>query len=116
MTTPVHVPAGTGTPAPSGQVGDYTHAAWMGDMAELFGDDIVPIYRALCVMEQTQDAVQAGRTQLAHVRDWQQTGLELLRFVAAFAKNTDERFIPVFEAIQTAGGQAEVAQDKQYHQ
>ena len=113
MTTPV--PAPSRPPATTAQTGDYVHAEWMADMAVVLAGHIVPVYQALRLMAQTLTAVKAGRTQLDLVNGCLASTLTIMRFAAKFVSDTDERFLTVFEAIQQAGGQDEVAQEKTYH-
>lgn len=109
MTTPVPVPnrqQSTGT--------DYTHRTWVDEMADALGL-VAGIYRDFEVMDATLHEVQAGRTQLARVGECRVTALEVMTGGVRLVKETDARYLPVFEAIQRAGGQHEVAKDKRYH-
>lgn len=114
MTTPV--PAGRPTTAPATTTSrpGYTHRTWTDEMADVLGH-IAGIYRDLEVMDATLHEVKAGRTQLDLVGACKATALEVMVGGVRFVKDTDARYVPVFEAIQQAGGQHEVAQDKHYH-
>lgn len=111
MTTPAHIPAGQATHVPGA---GYTHRTWMDEMADALGH-VVGIYRDFEVMDATLREVEAGQTHLALVGECQATALEVMTGGVRFVKATDDRYFPVFEAIQRAGGQAEVAKDKRYH-
>jgi hypothetical protein len=112
MTTPV--PAGrSNPPAPQGGTG-YTHRTWVDDMADALGH-VAGIYRDLEEMDTTLHEIKAGRTQRHMVVDARAVALSLMKRGVTFVEATDARYLPVFEAIQRAGGQEEVAQDKRYH-
>lgn len=132
MTTPVQPPNRPAADAPAPQAPqprqaqptvafdgrpadvDYTHRTWLDDMADVLG-----LVAGICgdfeVMDATLRDVRAGRTHLQLVGDCHATGLAVMVGGVRHVKNTDDRYLPVFDAIQRAGGQAEVAQDKRYH-
>jgi hypothetical protein len=110
MSTPIPAP-GNGQPATTT---GYTHRTWLDEMADALGH-IAGVYRDLTVMKATLTQVGAGRTQMALVEAGEATGMDIMRTGVGFVDATDRRYMPVFEAIQKAGGQAEVAQDKRYH-
>ena len=109
MTTPVPVPAGR-----PGAGADYTHRTWVDEMADAL-DHILGIYRDFEVMDATLHEVQAGKTQLALVGECRASALEVMTRGVRLVEETDARYLPVFEAIQHAGGADEVAKDKHYH-
>ena len=112
MSTPI--PArGAGQPATTSS-SKYTHRTWLDEMADALGH-IAGVYKDLTVMDATLTQVRAGRTQMALVEACEATGMDIMRTGVGFVDATDRRYMPVFEAIQKAGGQAEVAQDKRYH-
>jgi hypothetical protein len=83
-------------------------------MADVLGH-VAGTYRDFTVMTATLTQVKAGRTQMELVGASTAEALEIMRAGVAFVDHTDRRYMPVFEAIQQAGGQGEVAQDKRYH-
>ena len=109
MTTPVPLPAGRPTAG-----ANYTHRTWVDEMADALGH-IAGIYRDFEVMDATLHEVEAGRTQLAQVGECRLTALEVMTRGVRLVEETDARYLPVFEAIQRAGGADEVAKDKHYH-
>lgn len=108
MSTPIPI-RGNGRPG-----SDYTHRTWLDEMADALGH-IAGVYQDLTVMAATLTQVGAGRTQMALVEASEATGMDIMRAGVTFVDGTDRRYMPVFEAIQQAGGQTEVAQDKRYH-
>ena len=108
MTTPLPVPTTQRTAT------GYTHRTWVDEMADALGN-IAGIYRDFEVMGLTLADVEAGRTQLADVVDCRVTALEVMTNGVRLVKETDARYVPVFEAIQSAGGVDEVAKAKRYH-
>lgn len=93
---------------------DYTHRTWLDDMADVLGI-IAAAYRDLEVMDACADGVAAGRTQRDHIAGCHVEALDIMRSGVTFVDRTDTRYMAVYEAIEKAGGQAEVAQDKRYH-
>lgn len=112
MTMPI--PAGGTQPPARPTANGYTHRTWLDEMADALGH-VAGVYRDFTVMTATLNQVGAGRTQMNLVEDAQVRALELMQRGVTFVDATDRRYMPVFEAIQQAGGQAEVAQDKHYH-
>lgn len=112
MSTPIPARR-NGTPATTSG-GGYTHRTWLDEMADVLGH-VAGVYRDFTVMQATLTQVGAGRTQMALVEGCETRALDIMRTGVAFVDATDRRYMPVFEAIQAAGGQAEVAQDKRYH-
>jgi hypothetical protein len=106
MTTPV--PA---QPPHSG----YTHQDWRGDVADVL-TRVAAISRALSAMDACMDPIGAGRTQRRHVAACRDFALDLMRHGVRFVDSTDKRAVLIHDAIQRAGGQSEVAQEKTYHQ
>ena len=111
MTSPLPVPAAkaaTGT--------NYTHRTWVDEMAVALGL-VAGIYRDFEVMglPLASPEVQAGKSQLAGVVDCRTTALEVMRNGVRLVEETDARYVPVFEAIQSVGGVDEVAKGKHYH-
>lgn len=104
---------GHAVPAQSSS-GGYTHRTWLDEMAVALGH-VAGVYRDFTVMTATLTQVGAGRTQMALVTDAQVRAMEIMQRGVTFVDATDRRYMPVFEAIQQAGGQTEVAQDKRYH-
>lgn len=103
MTTPM--------PRPS----TYTHRDWKTEMA-VAATCVAGIRHDLDEMAASLAAVQGGKTQRALVDACRVSALETLKRAVVHVERTDGRYLPVFEAIQQAGGQTEVAQDKTYHQ
>lgn len=113
MSTPI--PArGSGQPTVRQTGGGYTHRNWLDEMAVVLGH-VAGAYRDFTVMAATLAQVRAGRTQTDLVAACEARALEIMRAGVAFVDHTDRRYMPVFEAIQQAGGQSEVAKDKRYH-
>lgn len=102
-------------PVTQPQASGYTHRTWLDEMADALGH-VAAIYRDFDVMLATLNEVRAGKTQLALVGDCQQIGHDVMTRGVSLVKETDARYLPVFEAINRAGGQQEVAKDKNYHQ
>ena len=111
MSTPI--PARGNQPARQNGNG-YTHRTWLDEMADGLGH-VAGVYQDLTVMRATLTHVGAGRTQMALVEACEAQAMEIMRGGVQFVDTTDRRYMPVFEAIQKAGGQDEVAQDKRYH-
>ncbi len=103
MTTPLPAPTGNG----------YTHRTWLDEMADALGQ-VAGIYRMLGVMTATLHEVEAGKTQLALVADCEVTAMEVMTGGVRLVKDTDARYLPVFEAIRTVGAD-EVVKNKHYH-
>lgn len=120
MTTPVPSngapqPMRTFQPShPSSSSGTYTHRTWMDEMAYVLGH-VVAIHRALQTMQATLDVIEGGKTQMDLVAESAFTAMNLMVSGVEFVADTDTRYMAVFEAIQRAGGQHEVAKDKRYH-
>jgi hypothetical protein len=95
--------------------GGYTHRDWRTEMA-VVATCIAGISRDLDEMAACDAEMQVGRTHRQLVDENRVTGLELLKRIVNVAGNTDDRYLPVYEAIQRAGGQHEVAKVKTYHQ
>lgn len=110
MSTPIPAPGNR----PATQPTDYTHRTWLDEMADQLGD-VASDYRDFAVMKATLTQVGAGRTQMALVEACEAAAMDILRGGVQFVDATDGRYLPVFEAIEKAGGQTEVAQDKRYH-
>ncbi|MFF5261412.1 hypothetical protein ACFY4C_20915 [Actinomadura viridis] len=113
MSTPTNLPVPSSPSSPSAGSG-YTHRTWLDEMAEVLMT-VATIYKGLEVMDATLHEVKAGRTQLNLVDGSRATALELMTRGVRFTEDTDARYMQVFEAIQQAGGQQEVAQEKRYH-
>lgn len=109
MTTPVTIPAGQRTTGTG-----YTHRTWVDEMADALGL-VAGIYKAFGVMDATLQFVEAGKTQLALVGECRVTALDVMTAGVRLVKDTDARYLPVFEAIAQAGGVDEVAKNKHYH-
>jgi hypothetical protein len=118
MTTPVPAPV-PAPPAPPAQnsstASPYIHAEWMDDFADIVNNDVVPMLRELRTMDMCLAEQQAGRTQISLVRGCLASAEEILMFITTFVDRTDERFAPLFEEIDAAGGLDEVAKQKRYH-
>lgn len=112
MSTPIPAHGGN-RPAAQADSG-YTHRTWLDEMADALGH-IAGIYRDFDVMTACMAQVRAGRTQTALVDACEAEAMDIMRFGVQHVDATDRRYMRVFEAIQAAGGQAEVAQDKRYH-
>lgn len=95
--------------------GGYTHAAWKEAMGRVLLTTAGAV-QALVMMEAAQEAVGGGRTHLALIRGCLVTGSENLQHGLGLVDATDARYLPVAEAITAAGGRAEVADAKHYHQ
>lgn len=123
MTMPIpftgaQAPAQPTSPAPAvpaqSSSGGYTHRTWLDEMAVALGH-VAGVYKDFNVMTATLTQVVAGRTQMNLVLAAQVRAMEIMQRGVGFVDATDRRYMPVFEAIQQAGGQTEVAQDKRYH-
>jgi hypothetical protein len=112
MTTPV--PSRSNRPTARAAGDGYTHRTWLDEMAVALGH-VAGIYRDFTVMAATLEQVRAGRTQTNLVDGCEVGAMVIMRAGVQFVDSTDRRYMPVFEAIQQAGGHAEVAQDKRYH-
>lgn len=99
------------TPAQS----SYTHRDWMTEMA-VAATCVAGIGHDLDEMAASLAEVHGGTTQRQLVDGCRVSTLETLKKAVAHVQSTDGRYLPVFEAIRQAGGQREVAKDKQYHQ
>lgn len=103
MTTPMRQPS------------SYTHRDWMTEMA-VAATCVAGIRHDLDEMAASLAAVEGGQTHRQLVDACRVSALETLRKAVAHVESTDGRYLPVFEAIQRAGGQTEVAREKTYHQ
>jgi hypothetical protein len=103
------------TPMPFNRPTTYTHRDWKTEMA-VAATCVAGMRKDLDEMAASLAAVQAGQTQRGLVDGCRVSALELLQGVVKHVENTDGRYLPVFEAIQSAGGHTEVANDKRYHQ
>lgn len=103
MTTPMRRPS------------TYTHRDWKTEMA-VAATCVAGIRHDLDEMAASIAAVQAGKTHTELVDACRVSALETLVKAVKHVENTDGRYLPVFEAIQRAGGHSEVANDKTYHQ
>jgi hypothetical protein len=113
MSTPVPF-RGSSPPAPRPDSGAYTHRTWLDEMADVLGH-VAGIFKDMGVMHHTLHEVEAGQTQMRLVGDAEAVALTLMTSGVGFVDATDRRYMPVFDAIQQAGGQDEVAKDKRYH-
>lgn len=95
--------------------GGYTHAAWKQETGQVLLVTAAAV-RALTEMEASQAAVGGGQTLLARIRGCIVTGSENLTHGLDLVDATDRRYLPVAEAVRAAGGRAEVADAKTYHQ
>jgi len=95
--------------------GGYTHAAWKQETGNVLLVTAAGV-RALEEMLASQAAVGGGQTLMAQIQGCIVTGSELLRQGLDLVDATDARYLPVAEAIARAGGRAEVADVKTYHQ
>jgi hypothetical protein len=93
----------------------YTHRDWMTEMA-VAATCVAGIRHDLDEMAASLASVDGGKTQRDLVDACRVSALETLKKAVTHVNSTDGRYFPVFEAIQRAGGQAEVAHDKTYHQ
>lgn len=93
----------------------YTHRDWMTEMA-VAATCVAGIRQDLDEMAASLAAVKGGDTHRALVDACRVSALETLKKAVTHVQATDDRYLPVFEAIQRAGGQTEVARDKHYHQ
>lgn len=93
----------------------YTHRDWKTEMA-VAATCVAGICADLQEMSASGEAVKAGETHRRLVDANLITGVEFLKSVVNLVGTTDDRYLPVYDAIRTAGGQHEVAQDKTYHQ
>lgn len=114
LPTPQSAPRSPATPAGPAPAARYTHLRWLLDMVQPTGH-IARVQRNLEVMAADLADVKAGRTQRALVDECLADSRELLAWVLQFVASVDADAVPMFEAIQRAGGQHEVAQDKRYH-
>ena len=112
MTSPV--PANGGQPAKRPSSNGYTHRSWLDEMAVVLGH-VAGVFRDFGVMTASLGEVGAGNTQSNLVGACHVEALHIMRTGVTFVDATDRRYMHVFEAIQSAGGQAEVVQDKRYH-
>jgi hypothetical protein len=91
-----------------------THAAWRGDM-----DGAVAILRELGGRLDTRIAELQGRSagpeHLALMRQRYAGLMETAQLGGAIVTDTEDRVIPVGEAIATAGGTDWIAEDKEFH-
>lgn len=113
MTMPV--PVTSSPPQPVTQAATYVHDVWMDDWARTINGHLVPMWQDLRIMEMCLTEQRAGRTQLRLVRECLAFAADFLMFAVTFVKRTDERFTPLFDAIDQAGGIDEVAKAKTYH-
>lgn len=93
----------------------YTHRDWKTEMA-VAATCVAGIRHDLDEMAASLAEMQAGKTHSDLVDSCRVSALETLRKAVVRIEATDGRYLPVFEAIQSAGGQAEVAREKTYHQ
>jgi hypothetical protein len=93
----------------------YTHRDWKTEMA-VAATCVAGIRHDLDEMAASLAEMQAGKTHRELVDSCRVSALETLRKAVTRIESTDGRYLPVFEAIQRAGGQAEVAREKTYHQ
>lgn len=103
------------TPVPARRTPTYTHRDWKTEMAVVL-TCIAGMRKDFDEMAASLAEVEAGRTQTALVDGCRVTSLEILRGGVKFVGDTDDRYLPVYEAIRAAGGHTEVANDKHYHQ
>jgi len=91
-----------------------THAAWRADM-----QDVAGILRALAARLDTRiadlQARGAGPRHLALVRQRYVGALEAAEIGNRIITATDDRYIPVGEAVIDAGGLEWLADDKAFH-
>jgi hypothetical protein len=106
VTSPV--PAQPSTPG-------YFHADWREDALAALSR-VAKMAQALTVMDACMDDVKAGVTQRSHVEGCREFAVQIMRDALQYVDQTDQRAIDINAAIQRAGGQHEVAQDKHYHQ
>lgn len=116
MTTPVPVPPTPPQPPAPVQGSGYVHDIWMDDFARIINNRLVPIWQDLRVMDMCLTEQKAGQTQLRLVRECLAFAADFLVFIVNFVDRTDQRFAPLFDAIDAAGGIDEVAKAKEYHQ
>lgn len=93
----------------------YTHRDWRTEYA-VVATCFAGMLKDLNEMAASLGEVQAGKTQRDLVDGCRVSVLELLKGVVKHVDSTDDRYLPVFEAIRRAGGHTEVANDKRYHQ
>jgi hypothetical protein len=97
------------TPTPT-----ITHAAWRGDMT-----DAITILRVLGARLDTRIAELQGRgagpEHLALLRQRYAGLMETAQLGDLIIADTDDRVIPVGEAIATAGGTDWIAEDKEFN-
>jgi hypothetical protein len=102
-------------PTPVTRTSTYTHRDWKTEMA-VVATCFAGMLTDLDEMTASLGEVEAGRTHRALVNGCRVNVLELLKGVVRHVGNTDDRYLPVYEAIRRAGGHTEVANDKRYHQ
>jgi hypothetical protein len=110
MTTTGGAPATTG-----GATAGYTHRHWKLQMVAAM-KVLLLIIQALEVMQADLARVDAGRTHRAEIAELVQTFTELIQEGARIIGVEDAIAIPLADAIAKAGGLAEVATKKEYHQ
>jgi hypothetical protein len=93
----------------------YTHRDWKHETGNVLLV-VAAAEKALEQMEASLAEVRAGNTHRALVSQCQIRGAEILRSGLDLVDATDQRYLPVHEAIQAAGGKDEVAHVKTYHQ
>ncbi len=103
------------TPVPIHRTPTYTHRDWKTEMAVVL-TCIAGMRRDFDEMAASLAEVEAGQTQTALVDGCRVTSLEILKSGLNLVDKTDDRYLPVYEAIRAAGGHTEVANDKHYHQ
>jgi len=117
VTTPqwpaVPAPAPQTQPAQSGAP-TYTHRTWKDEYADALSH-VAGIFRDLEDMDADLADVQAGQTHRRLVGECRETAMQILVHGVWLVDTTDARYVPVYEAIQRAGGQDEVAKRKRYH-
>ena len=93
----------------------YTHRTWDQDMADTIVT-AVGSYQKTEVMIAGLELKKAGRTHLAKARAVRAQAAELVAAGVAILKFYDSKYLPVVQTVVDAGGLAEVALDKTYHQ
>ena len=100
---------------PRGGTADYTHRTWKTEMIKA-----VTIFNAIVYvldnMERSLIGMGAGETQLRWVRLCRTTAADIITETVQFVGVINKRYDPVAEAVAAAGGQPEVADDKNYYQ
>jgi hypothetical protein len=93
----------------------YTHADWKHDVGTVL-TTVAGIVQDLILMQACLAQVEGGATQRQLVAKLAVVGADLLQQGVAFVEATDQRLIPIYQAIMAAGGLRDVAGVKSYHQ